>query len=243
MLRALTTHQKNSPCPAGKWDVASRIALLPAFFLLFFLFGCASVPGDPYSTDEHWQQAEGRIAVRDLPGAISELELAIRKAPHDPELYLRQGELLEATGEIERARRTYLEARTVDVPPQPKRELSYRLSLLEALKFHQLQEAEKLLADLPAGSVEHYDLRGVLALLADEPRQALLYFNQALKQGPARDKAANILYHASLAYRKLGDVNNAYTNLYKAVNLAENEGLLKDIERLFTQLNASTADH
>jgi len=243
MLPTLTTRPKNSPRPATKWVAASRIALLPTLLLLFFLFGCVPAPRDPFSAGEHRQKAEGLIRARDLPAAIAELELAIGKAPHDPELYLRQGELLEATGEVERARQTYQEASAIDVPPQPKRELSYRLSLLEALKFHQLPEAEKLLADLPAGSVEHYDLQGVLALLANEPRKALLHFNQALKQGPARDKAAYILYHASLAYDQLGDTENTYSALYKAVNLAENEGLRKDIERYFKKLNTSTADH
>lgn len=233
---------KNFSRAGGRRQVIKAVVLLA--LCLTLLSGCIHPVSDPLTAEEHRLRAEQLIIGRDFAAAAAELELALRKNAGDGDLHLRHGEILEAAGRPLEALTAYERAQRFLNRDDPRQqELTYRLALLEAGELDRAEQAEKRLAELPEGSIPRLDLQGVIALGKGEARQALLLYNQALQQGPAKDMAARILYHASLAYHRLGDVKNAYGMLYRAVNLADNEALLKEIELFFKQLNASNPSH
>lgn len=233
----------NNPSRAGGARPAVKAVVLLSLCLTL-LSGCVRPARDPLTAEEHRSRAEQLIVGRDFAAAAAELELALRKTAGDGDLHLRHGEILEAAGRPTEALAAYEKAQRLLSREDPRQqELIYRLALLEAGKLGRAEQAEKRLAELPAGSVPRLDLQGVIALGKGEARQALLLYNEALQQGPAEAMAARILYHASLAYHRLGDVKNTYGTLYQAVNLAKNEALLKEIEDFFKRLNASNPSH
>lgn len=229
---------------AGGCRPAVKTVVLLLTLCLIPLSGCVHPASDPLTAEEHRLRAEQLIIDRDFAAAAAELELALRKTAGDADLHLRHGEILEAAGRPQEAFAVYEKAQRLLSRDDPRQqELIYRLALLEASKLDRAEKAEKRLAELPEGSIPRLDLQGVIALGKGEARQALLLYNQALQQGPAKEMAARILYHASRAYHHLGDVKNSYGMLYKAVSLADNEGLIKEIELFFSQLNVSNPSH
>lgn len=227
----------------GCRPAVTAIVLLPALCLIL-LSGCVHAVSDQRTAEEHRLRAEQLITDRNFAAAAAELELALRKTSGDGDLHLRRGEILEAAGRPLEALAVYEKAQRLLSRDDPRQqELIYRLALLEAGKLDRADRAEKRLAELPAGSIPRLDLQGVIALGKGEARQALQLYNEALQQGPAKAMAARILYHASLAYHRLGDVKNTYGTLYRSVNLADSEALLKEIELFFKQLNASNPSH
>jgi tetratricopeptide (TPR) repeat protein len=201
--------------------------------------GCALFAGAPPGTaEEHRSRAEGLVSSRDYAGAADELAHALRLAPRDGELYLRAGEVLEAADRSQEAADIYDRGRRALPADEPlQAELAWRLALLQALRLDRPQRAEELLPALPAASAARADLEGVLALAEGKPREALILFSSALQRGPQKQTAAAILYHAALAYHRLGDEKNTFGSLYQAINLAEHLGLTRDIEAFFRALS------
>jgi len=220
---------------------AFRLAFRLLPLCLAFFLGCASLPQDPYTAEQHRLRADGNVLDRNFPAAAAEMELALQHEPENGEFHLRLGELLEAAGEERKALAVYDKARaTLSRADSRQQELTYRTALLEIGKFNNAARGRELLAEVPAGSIPRLDLEGLLALGEGDARQALLLFNQALQLGPDKGMAAYLLYHAALAYHHLGDKQNTFLALFRAVNYAENEGLMRDIEAFFRELNEGT---
>lgn len=216
------------------------------FFRIFFpvvvvgllLSGCALSAGSGATVEEHLARAEALVEQRDYLGAAEAVGRAQRQPGGIP-LYIRHGELLEAAGRPEAARKAYqrgLDEESTDFAE--KKELRYRLLLLLALKLADAVDARPLLAQLPAGSPRHLDAQGVLAYADGRHQEALLLFEQAREATAEQDLRARILYHTALAYARAGDADLTRLALFHAVNQAQSLGLRKDIEHFFSRLQA-----
>lgn len=208
--------------------------------VLSTLTGCAAARPDRAAAEQHRQNAQAKTIDRDFTGAATEMALALEKDPKNGQLYLENGEILEAADRPQEAAATYDKGRRV-LRDQPSlhQELTYRLGLLAAGRLDDGPGLQKLLTELPVASIPRRDLEGLLALRQGEARQALVIFNDALQMKPGKGMAARILYHAALAYHRLGDDKNTFGSLYRAVNLAEDVGLLREIELFYLKLNRS----
>ncbi len=223
---------------------AVRLCACWLLLCLALLCGCAAPPKDPYTAEQHRLRADSLVIDRNFPAAVAEMELALQHEPENFDLRLRLGELLEAAGEAREALAVYEKARSArGLQTSPQQELTYRIALLEIGKFDNTARGRELLAELPAGSIPRLDLEGLVTLAEGDARQALVLLNQALQQGPDKAMAARILYHAALSYHRLGDTQNTFTALYRAVNFAEDEGLMKDIEAFFTKISQEKQGH
>lgn len=202
--------------------------------------GCSAPRPDPLAARQHSQQAEQLILARDYAGASVALAAAVAAAPNDLQLRLRQAEILEATDRPKEAADVYQRIRReLATTATQQQEIDYLLGTLAALRLGDPQQARQLMTQLPAGTARRIDLEGLLTLQQGESRQALILFNDALQRQPDPGTAARILYHAARAYRALGDDNHAVASLYRAVNLAEDLGVTREIELLFHEIKHS----
>lgn len=201
------------------------------------LSGCALSAGSGTTAEEHLARADILTSQRDYQGAAEAVGRASRQRPGEIALYLRQGELLEASGQPEAARKVYLRGLDEDrADLGEKKELHYRLLLLLTLKLADAEAAWPLLAQLPAGSPRHLDAQGLLAYAGGRYQEALLLFEQARETSTEQDLRARALYHTALAYARAGDPDLARLALFHAVNQAQSLGVRKDIERFFSRL-------
>lgn len=203
------------------------------------LSGCAWSAGSGLTFEQHLARADALVEQRDYLGAAEAVGRAARQRPGGIALYLRQGELLEAAGRPEAARKAYqrgLEEEGGELAE--KKELNYRMLLLLALKLADAGGARPLLAQLPAGTPRHLDAQGVLAYADGRYQEALLLFEQARDATAEEDLRARVLYHTALAYARVGDPDLARLALFHAVNQAQSLGVRKDIERFFSRLQA-----
>lgn len=213
--------------------------LISAVGLGLLLSGCAWPAGSGLNVEQHLARADALVEQRDYLGAAEAVGRASRQRPGGIALYLRQGELLEAAGRPEAARKAYqrgLEEEGGDLAE--KKELHYRLFLLLALKLADAEGAKLLLGQLPAGSPRYLDAQGVLAYVGGHLQEALLFFEQARDASADQDLRARVLYHTALAYERSGDSDLARLALFHAVNQAQSLGVRKDIERFFSRLQA-----
>lgn len=220
------------------------IALATLLLASLLLVSCTGMlyQHDPRSAEEHRNQAEALIFAGDHAGAAAAMAMAIRKNPYQESYYLRHGEILEALGESKKARKTYLRGRRqAQEDSDAHRAFTYHLGLLYAGKLEELDDAGRLLEELPPESDRRHDLQAAILLEENENREALRLLNLALAGGTSKEMAGRILFHAARAYVQLGDLETATKTLYQAINLSENLGLTRDIERLWQQLKETAA--
>ena len=207
---------------------------------LLALSSCAPAPQltATLPAAEHAQQAENLIFQNNLAQAEKEYQLAILAAPSETTYYLRRAEILEILGLDQKAREAYTSA-LLDSDPAPEEydRIHHRLILLLALKLANPQEASALLPHLTEGSFLYTDAAGAQALAQGHIAQALELFTQAQHIAYDNDDQALALYHVALAYHLLDDPKSTSAALYYAINFAENPALIKDIERLWDELN------
>lgn len=216
-----------------------RRNLISAVVVGLLLSGCAWSAGSGMTVEQHLARADALVEQRDYLGAAEAVERASRQRPGAISLVLRQGELLEAAGRPEAARKAYLrglDEESADLVE--KQELHYRLFLLLTLKLADAAGARSLLAEMSVGSPRHLDAQGVLAYADGRYQEALLLFEQARDATDDQDLRARVLYHTALAYERAGDVDLARLALFHAVNQAQSLGVRKDIERFFSRLQA-----
>lgn len=207
------------------------------FFFIFLCTGCVVLQRDPQMAETLRQEAEALLAREDYTAAAERLDAAISQDSDNCTLYLRRGELLERNDRPGIARRNYqagLKKISADDPRRP--ELVHRLALLLTLKLDAAGEARSLLLQLPMDSPRRDDLLGVLTSIEGNQRDALRHFNAALVQNPDEDLTATILYHAALAYHRLGDEKNTSGSLYHAINDTRHLGIAWDIENFWNRL-------
>lgn len=210
----------------------------PAVVVGLLLSGCAWSAGSGMTVEQHLARADALIEQRDYLGAAEAVGRASRQRPGAHSLALRQGELLEAAGRPEAARKVYLRGLEESADLVEKQELHYRLLLLLTLKLADAAGARPLLAQLPAGSSRHLDAQGVLAYADGRYQEALLLFELARDAIDEQDLRARVLYHTALAYERAGDADLARLALFHAVNQAQSLGVRKDIEHFFSRLQA-----
>jgi tetratricopeptide (TPR) repeat protein len=211
----------------------------PAVVVGLLLSGCAWSAGTGTTVETHLARADALVEQRDYLGAAEAVGRASRQRPGVPSLVLRQGELLEAAGRPEAARKAYLRGMAEESADLvEKQELHYRLLLLLTLKLADAAGARPLLVQLPADSPRHLDAQGVLAYADGRYQEALLLFEQARETTAEQDLRARALYHTALAYARAGDPDLARLALFHAVNQAQSLGVRKDIELFFSRLQA-----
>lgn len=215
-----------------------RRKFFPAVVVGLLLSGCALSAGSASTVEAHLARADALVEQRDYLGAAEAVGRASRQRPGVPSLVLRQGELLEAAGRPEAARKVYLRGLEESADLVEKQELHYRLLLLLTLKLADAAGARPLLAQLPAGSSRHLDAQGVLAYADGRYQEALLLFELARDAIDEQDLRARVLYHTALAYERAGDADLARLALFHAVNQAQSLGVRKDIEHFFSRLQA-----
>lgn len=217
---------------------SARLLLLAVLLLA----GCATLfkPADPRPAEELVAQAEDLIKRKAYAGAVELYAKAIVKQPDNGRYYLRRSELQEALGRDKEARANYRDglSRTVKSSPEYL-ELMHRQALLSAEHLQDIDTAEDILEQLPAGSVPRLDLAGYLYYQANQPELAIKMFNQALGLAKDNDQKAIVLYHAALVYDSLKDEQNSVTSLFHAINNATHLGLIRDISALWSKVNAN----
>ncbi len=209
--------------------------LLILCFLL--LPSCGPLRLDRLTAEQHLAQAETFKGKRDYASSAKSLGKALHKRPTDGSLYLQHGEMLEVSGQPERARKTYLKGLETTLDDDLSRnDLNYRLLQLLTLKLADPESAAPLLKAVAAGSAQHLDARGCLAYGLKRYQEALQLFAQAQEHTTEQDLSARLLYHSALAYHQLGDDDNAMLALFHAINRAQSLGVSKDIEYFFNDL-------
>ena len=205
-------------------------------FLLFLISGPAGAIDS--TTDPLQREAQTLILGKDYVGAAAKLEVAIAKNPNQASPYLQLCDVLEALGQDAEAQKTLQQGIKAVAAQDPlQTQMKYRSGLLAALKLADRKTAEAMLKNLPSGA-EKSDLQGVLALLDQQSKNALDQFVEALPKAGDQDAEARIHYHAALAHHGAADLDNAVASLFNAINKAGNPALIKDIEKLWTELYA-----
>jgi tetratricopeptide (TPR) repeat protein len=142
--------------------------------------------------------------------AISEFELAVKMAPHQPGLHEELADQLWIVGQLDQAADAYRQELAVD--PQAE-SAEYKLGSLLVLNRNPAEGVELLravLKDDPALSDAHYYLgRGLLSLEKD--REAIEQLQLAIAADPSNDRAMSAYYQLAQAYRDLHDTQNAET--------------------------------
>lgn len=212
-----------------------------AFSLLLMLWALAMGPNlaaAAASADALQKEAQELIVGKDYVGAAAKLEVAIAQNPQQTAPYLQLCDVLEALGQNAEAQKTLQQGIKTAAAQDPlHRQLTYRSGLLAALKLGDRKTAEAVVKGLPA-SAEKSDLQGVLALLDKQTKPALDRFVEALPLAADQDAEARIHYHAALAHHGADDLDNAMASLFNAINKATNLALIKDIEKLWSELYA-----
>lgn len=211
-------------------------SIVPLAVLLFLLCGPAGAADN--SADPLQREAQALILGKDYVGAAASLEVAIAKNPHQAGPYLQLCDVLEALGQDAEAQKTLQQGIKAVAAQNPQQtQMKYRSGLLAALKLADRKTAEAMVQNLPSGA-EKSDLQGVLALLDKQSKNALDQFAAALPKAGDPDAEARIHYHAALAHHGAADLDNAMASLFNAINKANNPALIKDIEKLWTELYA-----
>jgi tetratricopeptide (TPR) repeat protein len=206
------------------------------------LAGCAGLfaPVDPRPAAEIVAQAEELVKRKAYAGAAELYARAITKQPDNGRYYLRRSELLEALGLDKESRTNYRDGLSRMAKGSPEHlEALHRLALLSATHLQDIDTAEDILEQLPAGSVPRLDLAGYLYYQANQYELAIRMFNQALGLTQNADQKSILLYHAALVYDTLKDEKNSVTSLYHAINNATHLGLIRDISALWAKVNVN----
>ncbi len=140
--------------------------------------------------------------------AISEFEVTVKLAPHQPGLHEELGDQEWMVGKLDKAAEAYREELKID---------SYAASSLYKLgsllvRAGNAAEGMKLLQQAlrvdPSMKAVHYYL-GIGLAAIDQSRDAIGEFQQAIAADPSSDRAANSYYRMAQIYRKLNDVAEA----------------------------------
>jgi len=218
---------------------------LLTLFLAGFLLAACSTPrlpppptGDPDVALLAREEAETLIRAIDYPGATEMLALAYRQTPDDLPLVLRYGELLEATGQPDRAAAVYRTALQGggSAASEEVRELRYRLALASLYHLDDAQAARQQLEQLNRASHQALDLQACLLLFDGRADAAISQLRLALELARETRHKAEPAYHLALALEKQGRRSEAIESLYTAINDSEHLGLTRDIETLWKQL-------
>ncbi len=192
--------------------------LLCTLSLLLWLSACAPAPDTSgLSAEQHRQQAQKLLEVRDFPAAIEELRLALVGNPNIEDALL-YADLLESTGAFKKARRSYKKAARYPASEAQKRTLIYRRALLEATKFDNLKTAGKLAKSLPASDSRFFDLESIQYFKQGQYKQALQKSQQALVKAQNNEEKGWAYFHMAQIYYELRIKRDTFRALFQAIN-------------------------
>jgi tetratricopeptide (TPR) repeat protein len=142
--------------------------------------------------------------------AISEFEIAVKMAPHQPGLHEELADQFWVVGQLDQAADAYRQELAIDPHAESAQ---YKLGSLLVLNRNPVEGVELLqtvLREDPTLSDAHYYLgRGLLEL--DKDRDAIEQLKLAVAADPSNDRAMSSYYQLAQAYRGLHDTQNAET--------------------------------
>lgn len=166
--------------------------------------------------------------------AVSEFQIAVKMAPHQPGLHEELADQFWIVGQLGQAADAYRQELAVDPQAVSAR---YKLGSLLVLNRNPAEGVELLRAVLredPALSDAHYYLgRGLLGLNQDQ--EAIEQLKLAIAADPSNDRAMSSYYQLAQAYRSLHDMQNAKTAMQKFL------GMRAQVKRLQDQHSAQIA--
>lgn len=216
----------------------TRRRVVAAALLLLFCTACSFFAKDQREEQErqaqftaHAAAGEAALGQRNFAVALSAFADAHRLAPQEPLVAYRLGYVHEYFGHYPEAAQAYREGLKAEaIPPELKRDLAFRLALLEAFHLGGAKRLPELLAQLPPDSPQAADILAVLALLEGDGHEALAALNRA-RSGPiSQELAAILLYHAARAYHLIGDHDRVLPTLYNAVNQSNYTPVSREID-------------
>jgi len=140
--------------------------------------------------------------------AISEFEIAVKMAPHQPGLHEELADQFWVVGQLDQAAEAYRQELAIDPHAESAQ---YKLGSLLVLNRNPAEGVDLLRAVLredPSLSDAHYYLgRGLLGL--DKDREAIEQLKLAVAADPSNDRAMSAYYQLVQAYRGLHETQNA----------------------------------
>lgn len=150
--------------------------------------------------------------------AISEFEIAVKIAPHQPGLHEELGDQYWVASQLDKALPTYREELAIDPYAVSAQ---YKLGSLLVLS-QQAAEGVKLLREVlredPSLSDAHYYLGSGLMSL-NRNQEAIHEFELAIAAGPKDDRAMTSYYKLAMVYRKLHEPTEEQSAMRNFLNL------------------------
>lgn len=230
MLRVTAGSAGRTPGFGRRWR-----SFVAAVSILFLGSACTSLGGGASPSALQTQAAAAATALEqlDFPAAQRAFAAAHQLAPEDGYYALRLGYVEEELGDYEAAAQAYREGLAVPtLSAELRRDLAYRLALLEAFRLNNPGELPALLAQLPPDSPQAADLQAVIALVDKDVSAAFAALNRARAVPLDGELSAIILYHAARAYHLVGDDERAVQYLYDAISRAGYAPVARDIDEL-----------
>ena len=218
---------------------AGRLSLLPALMSLLLGACLAPTPSREQALALR-DEAESLFDRSQIPAAREKMCEAFAAAPRDVEIAMRLGDLYEYTDLPDKAAAIYHQTlKSSALSPPQREELLYRSALLALFSRQRPEEARQITASLPEGP-RRGDLQAALTLTAGSPRKALEELN-AVRAVPLEPTvAARVALHAARAYAALGLYDEAFAQLYLAINHSGRSATARDVELFWTDLKART---
>lgn len=192
----------------------------PLFLLVLALWlsACTMTNGKPAASPlQHRQWAQELIQIRDFKGAIGEMKQAMAGNPNIDDALL-YADLLESQKQYKEARRVYRKAFKYPADTAKQQTLNYRLAVLEATDFDDVNSAERLGESLPPVDSRYFDIRSLLQLKKGDYKQALIESQRALKEAQNIEQKGWAYFHMAQIYYALRRERDTFGALFKAIN-------------------------
>ncbi|PLX93481.1 MAG: hypothetical protein C0621_07310 [Desulfuromonas sp.] len=204
---------------------------------LTLLCGCSLIPSfSPQDPAELREKLSLALLENHFEKASNILTQLLRSHEAGSEDSLLQGELRQRLNDFEGAARHYDKALS-QVQGEERNFLRHRLGTLFLLNLGQEEKVLPLMDHLGKGPARRTDLEALMLLKHGDARKALVHLNTIINTPLPKSLAAEILYHAALAYWQLHAYKECSEMLYKALGLSNDSILLNyQIEILWRKL-------
>ena len=150
--------------------------------------------------------------------AISEFELAVKMAPHQPGLHEELGDQYWVAGQLDKAGPAYRDELGIDPYAVSARYKLGSLLVLNQSPAEGVQELREVLRDEPALTDAHYYLgTGLMGL--NQNQDAIHEFELAIVADPKDDRAMTSYYKLAQLYRKLHQTTEAQAAMQNFLDL------------------------
>ncbi|MCF6178662.1 MAG: hypothetical protein L3J63_04625 [Geopsychrobacter sp.] len=202
--------------------------LFSLMILLFWLSACAPAINTDVTPVQHRQWVNELLSINDIPGALNEMRQALAGNPNIDDALL-YADLLESQDKFKQARKAYKKALKYPADSQQKRSLYYRLALLEAADFNNLNKAEKLSLRLPPVDSRLFDLKSIIYFKKGEYKKALIESHKALAKATNNEEKGWTYFHMAQIYYELRIERETFGSLFNSINNGRSHSLVKRV--------------